>query len=100
MTKIIIDIIKSIPPGKVSTYGRIGEQAGLRSGARRVARILHSCSGKYDLPWHRVVRSNGEIALKEMGGAEEQRTLLLAEGVIFKSEYCVDLKKSLFIGFE
>ncbi|MFT5731072.1 MAG: methylated-DNA-protein-cysteine methyltransferase-like protein, partial [Desulforhopalus sp.] len=48
----IIKIIKLIPYGTVSTYGTVATLAGSPSGARQVARILHSSSKKYDLPWH------------------------------------------------
>ena len=64
-TELVIDIIKSIPEGKVTSYGRIAGMAGALSGARQVARILHSMSEKHGLPWHRVVGADGGISLKD-----------------------------------
>ncbi len=77
----IIQAIKAIPKGKVSSYRDVALAAGLPNGARQVVRVLHSLSEKYDLPWYRVIRSNGSIALKEGEGRELQIQLLGAEGV-------------------
>jgi methylated-DNA-protein-cysteine methyltransferase-like protein len=93
MTQEIISLIKSIPSGRVATYGQIARLAGFTNGARQVVRILHTCSVKYDLPWHRVINAKGEIALSLYNGAEEQKALLEAEGVLCSEEFKVDLKK-------
>lgn len=90
-TKAIIDAIKSIPPGKVSSYGAVGKLAGTMAGinpvgARQVARILHSCSKSQNLPWHRIVNAQKKISLPPGGGMEEQAALLQAEGVEVSSK--------------
>ena len=96
MTDEIIAVILSIPKGKVATYGQIAKAAGLPNGARQVVRILHTCSEKYHLPWHRVVNVKGEIALNIYCGGDEQKELLLREGAIFLSEFRIDLSKCLY----
>lgn len=73
------------------SYGQIAACAGVRNGARTVARILHSCSEKHNLPWWRVVKSNGEIALPEEAGGALQKELLLNEGVGFTAPRIVDM---------
>jgi len=80
ITQSIIEQILSIPQGKVSSYGDIAKRAGLPNGARQVVRVLHSMTEKYNLPWHRVIRSDGRIAL-EGDGRDLQIALLNAEGV-------------------
>jgi len=80
-TLAIVQAIKAIPKGKVSSYGKIALAAGLPNGARQVVRVLHSLSEKYELPWYRVIRSDGSIALKEGEGRELQIQLLRSEGV-------------------
>ena len=98
MTEDIITIIKSIPKGKVATYGQIARLAGYPNGARQVVRTLHTCSVKYDLPWYRVINVKGEIALSVYNGADEQKARLKAEKITFISEYKVDLAKHLWSG--
>jgi len=87
----VIAIVRRIPGGKVSTYGRVARMAGRPRAARQVVRILHTCSDKYNLPWHRVVNRFGKIPPR--AGLDEafQRSLLLDEGVIVKPGNLIDL---------
>ncbi len=79
-TKEVIEIIQSIPKGKVMTYGQIAVCAGNPRGARQVSRILHSMSEKNNLPWHRVINSKGGISLTgEPGFIQAQ--MLSQEGI-------------------
>lgn len=94
-----IEIIKKIPEGKVATYGQIAKYAGDPRGSRQIARILHSSSEKHELPWHRVVNSNGKISFKPGCGLELQKSLLESEGVIFDKDNKVDFKKYLWKPF-
>jgi methylated-DNA-protein-cysteine methyltransferase related protein len=89
----IIETIKSIPPGRVATYGQIAWLAGNPRGARAVAWTLHSSTAKHDLPWYRVIGSKGRISLPAGGGREEQCALLEAEGVEVKNGVAVDLSR-------
>lgn len=91
------EIIRQIPPGKVTTYGIIAAGAGSRCGARQVARILHSSSAKYELPWHRVVNRQGRISLTSDKGYERQRQLLEGEGVVFDHTDTIDLGRFLWL---
>jgi methylated-DNA-protein-cysteine methyltransferase-like protein len=79
-TRRIIEQIRAVPKGKVSCYRDIAARAGLLNGARQTVRVLHSMSEKYDLPWHRIIRSDGKIAL-EGEGKTLQIDLLRREGV-------------------
>ena len=92
-TLYIVKAIKAIPKGKVSSYRDIALAAGLPNGARQTVRVLHSLSGKFDLPWHRVIRANGTIALKEGEGRELQIALLRSEGVEVSATGKVDMKR-------
>jgi methylated-DNA-protein-cysteine methyltransferase-like protein len=77
-------IILSIPPGKVSTYGRVAAAAGYPRLHRAVARLLRT-DPPDQLPWHRVLGAGGEIKLKG-AAAREQRARLKLEGVRFRGE--------------
>jgi len=71
--------IRSIPKGRVATYGQIAGMAGDPRGAREVVRVLNT---QKDLPWHRVLAAGGRITLPDPGGVLQQK-LLEAEGVRF-----------------
>ncbi len=92
-TENVIEIIQSIPPGKVMTYGQIAGLAGSPRAARQVVRILHSMSRKYHLPWHRVINAKGQIALQDDESYNEQWLSLEAEGVEVGLHGGIDLGK-------
>ncbi len=91
-TQAVIDVIKKIPKGKVATYGQIAALAGNPRGARQVVRVLHTCTDKHRLPWHRVLNRQGRIALKPGFGYEIQKGLLQQEGVEFRDNDTVDFR--------
>lgn len=93
-TKSVLEAIKKIPEGKVATYKQIAELAGKPQGARGVAWILHSCSTRYKLPWHRVLNSGGSISFeKKTRNFKDQKRKLEREGVILNVDGELDLKR-------
>jgi methylated-DNA-protein-cysteine methyltransferase-like protein len=96
-TSIVKNLINQIPEGRVCTYGILAACAGNQRAARQVARILHSCSKKDGLPWHRVVNQNGKISLKPSCGYEVQKQLLEAEGIVFGSKDIINLEMFLWM---
>jgi methylated-DNA-protein-cysteine methyltransferase related protein len=92
-TEVVINIIRHIPSGKVMSYGQIAKVAGSPRGARQVVRILHSMSGKYNLPWHRVINAKGEIGIQDEELFFTQKSLLEDEGVQFKGKSTIDMEK-------
>jgi methylated-DNA-protein-cysteine methyltransferase related protein len=91
-TERAITIIKNIPHGKVMTYGQIARYAGSPRGARQIVRILHSMSEKFQLPWHRVINSKGEIGFKDKEQFNRQKTFLESEGVFLNNRGKIDLQ--------
>jgi methylated-DNA-protein-cysteine methyltransferase-like protein len=85
--------IKAIPRGKVATYAQVAALAGNDRAARQVARVLHASSDKDRLPWHRVINSRGGISLPRRRGYEEQKQLLMEEGVAVDRAGRVDLAR-------
>jgi methylated-DNA-protein-cysteine methyltransferase-like protein len=77
-------IIRSVPTGKVSTYGKVAAAAGYPLYHRAVARLLRSATIQ-GLPWQRIVGAGGEIKLKGEVAAE-QRLRLGIEGVKFRGK--------------
>ncbi len=84
-------VIRSIPAGKVSTYGKVAAAAGYPLYHRAVARLLQTGSALL-LPWHRVVGAGGAIKLR-LDGEHEQRLRLQQEGVTFRGKL-VDMATS------
>lgn len=87
-TEKVVAVLRAIPEGKVATYGQVAALAGNPRSARQVARLLHSMSAKYGLPWHRVVNAKGEIKVAD---PERQMELLEQEGVELGTRDQVDL---------
>ncbi len=85
-SEAIISVLLSVPAGSIMSYGAVAAAAGLRNGARSVVRILHTCSRSHNLPWWRIIRSDGRIALAPGCGLEEQLTLLRSEGVVISDD--------------
>ena len=84
------ETIRSIPRGKVASYGQVAAAAGYPRYHRTVARFLKSIlSGQ--LPWHRVLGAGGEIKLAGRAAAE-QKLRLKMEGVTFQGKR-VDLTR-------
>ncbi|MDF1567187.1 MAG: MGMT family protein [Spirochaetaceae bacterium] len=90
-TDAVCSLLSSVPEGKVVTYGSLAAAAGSPRAARQVVRILHSQSRLRNLPWHRVVASDGRIAIKDLSGADLQAGLLRTEGVEIGENGKVDL---------
>lgn len=87
-------ITKTIPKGKVTTYGLIAKALGTKD-ARRVGHALHANKSS-EVPCHRVVARDGSLAPSyAFGGEKEQMWRLKQEGVVFKGKKA-DLTKSLF----
>ena len=81
-TRAILAVVRSIPRGRVSTYGLIADRAGLPRRARLVGRVLSALPADSAVPWHRVVAAGGRIAFPTGSRANrEQRTRLAHEGV-------------------
>lgn len=64
--------VNLIPSGKVASYGQIADLAGLPGRARLVGKVLAQVPDTLNLPWYRVLRSNGQLAFPK--GSEEAKT--------------------------
>lgn len=85
----ILSAVSEIPEGRVATYGQIAALIGRDRNARLVGRVLSRAQFYGDYPCHRVVNHAGRTA----PGWREQRFLLEQEGVEFRENGCVDMKR-------
>ena len=86
LKQLILQIVASVPRGKVISYGQVARLCGYSSYARYVGTVLKQLPRNTTLPWYRVINGKGEIAFPV--GSESyirQYSLLAKEGVNFKN---------------
>ncbi len=96
---LIYRVVQQVPAGQVATYGQIALVAGAPS-ARLVGRALARLpAGRRDVPWHRVINSQGRISPRAEGdGTAEQARRLRAEGVLLDAKGRVDFAAVAWTG--
>ena len=88
----IFDAVRTIPSGKVSTYGRIAQYIGC--SAQMVGFAMAAVPDDSDVPWQRVINYQGRISRRSDGYSDGmQRALLVAEGIRFDETGRVDLER-------
>ena len=95
--KRVYAVVRTIPRGKVLTYGQIATLLGSPYMARQVGWAMHGCSK--GLPWQRVVGAGGKILVNSLSvgeGALLQRRLLELEGVRFAGQR-IDMSAHQFV---
>jgi methylated-DNA-protein-cysteine methyltransferase related protein len=76
----VYDLVKTIPRGRVMTYGQVAKALRLPGGARTAGRAMAASPGGSGVPWHRVVGAGGKLLIREPQ-ASLQRKLLETEGL-------------------
>lgn len=90
-------IVAKIPEGKVATYGQIARLMGEPRSARIVGWAVKAAPSESHLPCHRVVNRLGELAPEYAFGSKQlQRDILKSEGITFKKDGSINLKKHLW----
>jgi methylated-DNA-protein-cysteine methyltransferase-like protein len=102
----VYKVVRCIPPGKVSSYGRIAAMLGHPNAARAVGYALSALrnpnEGDYtsaNVPWQRVVNSQGRISIRHREQtANRQAKILRTEGVKVDENGRIDLTSHLWPG--
>lgn len=94
------EIVRKIPEGKVATYGQIASLVTVPQGMnpkdflafspRWVGAAMANCPE--NVPWQRVVNSEGKISLPPANGGAQQKELLEGEGILFDERNRINLK--------
>ncbi|MCP4754456.1 MAG: methylated-DNA--[protein]-cysteine S-methyltransferase [Proteobacteria bacterium] len=96
----IYDVVRSIPRGKVASYGQVAKTAG-RCSARNVGYAMAALKFDSDVPWHRVINGQGRVSPRKFGdGSHVQRQMLETEGIVFDNRERVDFSKVGWQGLE
>ncbi len=94
--KRVYDIVRSIPPGRVMTYGQLAELLGEGYTARTVGFVMHGSDD--GTPWHRVINAQGACSTARLVlPHDKQQRMLEAEGVSFDTRGRCDLQTYLWI---
>ena len=89
-------IVRSIPRGRVMTYGQLAEILGEGYTPRTVGFVMHGSNDK--TPWHRVINAQGACSTGRIVlPADKQQRMLEAEGVEFNERGRCDLQRYLWI---
>lgn len=96
-------VVRRIPRGKVTSYGRVAQMLGRPRAARAVGYALNALKDKDDqlakVPWQRVVNSQGRISIvNREHSAQHQAELLREEGVVVSPDLRIDLNIYLWEG--
>lgn len=87
------ELVRTIPPGSVVTYGQVAGWLGSPRAARAVGYAMFSVRDP-DVPWQRVINHKGEISIGgHLHRPDLQRRLLEEEGVEFDAHGRVDLAR-------
>lgn len=87
----VYEMIRTVPRGRVTTYGYIASLVGMPKNSRQVGYILKNLpsSGEWstaNVPWWRIVNARGGISPRERtDGVQRQAEMLLVEGVAVSS---------------
>ncbi|EMJ98222.1 MGMT family protein [Leptospira alstonii] len=93
--KEVYTLVKKVPKGKVTSYGRIAALLGKPRAARAVGYALNALSKGQEqkVPWQRVINSQGKISFRgDSGRSILQKKILEDEGIKFNSAETIDLK--------
>jgi len=75
-TQQVIKLALSIPPGRVTTYGRIARAAGGGGmSAQSITGILGKAydAGQHDIPFHRIVYADGRVWMDDVHRAKRMK---------------------------
>ncbi len=93
MKQKVYDYLKTVPKGRVVTYGQIAKYLGNSKLSRVVGNILHINPDPVNQPCYKVVNCKGELSRNfGDGGIEVQKKRLLNDGIQVIG-YRVDLAK-------
>ena len=93
----VYKVVRTIPVGRVTTYGLIAKKLGSASSARTVGWALNACHNDSSIPAHRVVNRNGLLSGKHhFKGFDLIKQLLENEGIQVNDDKVVDFNIKLW----
>ena len=91
---MVYQVVRLIPPGRVTSYGAIANYLGTKGSSRMVGYAMQACgTANPPVPAHRVVNSQGLLSGKFHFGGDRMEQMLVSEGVKVNEDKVVDFKK-------
>lgn len=93
--KLVYDVVRLIPRGRVTSYGSIGKYLGAARSARMVGWAMNNAHSQLPVvPAHRVLNRNGSLTGKmHFKNESEMQKLLESEGILVKNDQVVNFKE-------
>jgi methylated-DNA-protein-cysteine methyltransferase-like protein len=89
----VYDVVRLIPPGRVTTYGAIAKYLGAARSSRMVGWAMNASHTQPDIPAHRVVNRQGMLTGKMMFSYPMQmQELLESEGVRVENDRVLEFE--------
>lgn len=91
----VVSFIKSVPKGKVVSYGQVAAYCGSPRAARQVGGVLRGLDDESGVPWWRVINNQGVLSIKGnwIATKEMQKTLLEKEGIKVSENFNLDIEQ-------
>lgn len=90
----VYEVVKQIPPGRVTSYGAIAKYLGAARSARMVGWAMNNSHNRDDVPAQRVVNRLGMLTGKHhFKGTNVMQQMLESEGVVIKENRVQDFEK-------
>ncbi len=90
----VYQVVRLIPPGRVTSYGAIANYLGTKGSSRMVGYAMQACGGANPpVPAHRVVNSAGLLTGKFHFGGDRMEQMLASEGVKVENDKVVNFKQ-------
>jgi methylated-DNA-protein-cysteine methyltransferase related protein len=89
----VYQVVRLIPPGRVTSYGAIANYLGTKGSSRMVGYAMQACgNAKPPVPAHRVVNRQGLLTAKFHFGGDRMAEMLESEGVKVENDQVQDFK--------
>jgi methylated-DNA-protein-cysteine methyltransferase-like protein len=89
----VYQVVRLIPPGRVTSYGAIANYLGTKGSSRMVGYAMQACErAKPAVPAHRVVNRQGLLTAKFHFGGDRMAQMLESEGVKVVDDQVQDFK--------
>jgi methylated-DNA-protein-cysteine methyltransferase-like protein len=96
----VYQVVRLIPPGRVTSYGAIANYLGTKKSSRMVGWAMNASHGMKDVPAHRVVNRIGLLTGKlHFETPEKMEELLISEGIMVENNQVVHFTKHFWDPF-